>query len=68
MNKNFADKKISSEMKNAIKNKDAASLISNLNSEDKKLLDSLLNDEKKRKEFLSSPEAKAIISSLFKGR
>lgn len=68
MNKNFANKKISNEMKNAIKNKDAASLMSNLNAEDKKLLDTLLNDEKKRKEFLSSPEAKAIISSLFKGR
>ena len=68
MNKNFADKKISSEMKNSIKNKDAASLMSALNAEDKKLLDTLLNDEKKRKEFLSSPEAKAIISALFKGR
>ena len=63
------DKKVSREQINrAIKNNDAASLVSALSDEDKKLLDTLLKDEKARKEFLSSKEAGAIISALFKGR
>ncbi|MBQ5910700.1 MAG: hypothetical protein IIW94_01660 [Clostridia bacterium] len=68
MNKNFSGKNISGEMKNAIKNADTASLMSSLSAEDKKVLDTLLNDDARRQEFLSSPEAKAIISALFKGR
>lgn len=63
------DKKLSQEQLNkAIKSGDAATLISSLSDEDKRLLDTLLNDEKARKSFLSSKEAGAIISSLFKGR
>lgn len=68
MNKNFSDKDINGKIKNAIKNKDASTLLSSLSENDKKLFDSLLRDEKARNEILSSPEAHAIITALFGGR
>lgn len=68
MDKSFSSENMSSDIKNAIKKKDAQSLLSSLNDEDKKLLDSLLKDEKARNEFLSSPEARMLFSTLFKGR
>ncbi len=64
MDKNFSGEGLNK----VIKNKDTDALISSLNDEDKKLLNTLLNDEVKRKEFLSSKEARAIIGSLFKSR
>ena len=65
INKNFIDKNLNNEIKKAVNNKDAAALLSSLNSEDKKLLDTLLKDEKAREKFLSSSEARKIISALF---
>lgn len=56
------------EIKKAIENKDASVLLSMLSDQDKKLLDSLLSNEKEREAFLSSKDAKTIISNLFKGR
>ena len=64
MNKNFSAESV----QKIIKNKDTDALISALSDEDRKLLDSLLQDENKRKEFLSSKKAQAIISTIFKGR
>ena len=64
------DKSFTSEnnMKKIIKNKDTDALVSQLSAEDKQLLETLLRDEDKRREFLSSKKAQSIISSLFKGR
>lgn len=64
MDKNFSGV----DLNRVIKGRDTDALVSSLSDEDKKLLNSLLNDEAKRKEFLSSKEAKAIMSSLFRGR
>ena len=64
MDKNFSDKSISK----AIKNKDTDTLIAALSEDEKKLLNTLLNDESKRREFLSSKRAQSIISNLFKDR
>ena len=64
------DKSFTSEnnMKKILKNKDTDALVSQLSAEDKQLLETLLRDEDKRREFLSSKKAQSIISSLFKGR
>ena len=64
MDKNISDKSISK----AIKNKDADTLIAALSDDEKKLLSTLLKDESKRREFLSSSNAQNIISNLFKDR
>lgn len=64
MDKNISDKSISK----AIKNKDADTLIAALSDDEKKLLSTLLKDESKRREFLSSKGAQNIISNLFKDR
>ena len=64
MDKNFSDKSISK----AIKNKDTDTLIAALSEDEKKLLNTLLKDESKRREFLSSEKAQSIISNLFKDR
>jgi len=52
----------------AAANKDTSALLSSLNAEERRLLDKLMSDEKARQEFLSSAEAKKIISKLFGSR
>ncbi len=68
INKNFSDKNFNDDIKDAINKKDTAALLSSLSDEDKKLLDTLLKDEKAREEFLSSSDARKIISALFGSR
>lgn len=63
------DKNISGEsIRKAIKSRDADTLISALSDDEKKLLNSLLKDEQKRREFLSSSKAQNIMSELFRQR
>ena len=66
ISKNISNQDLKGEIKEAINKKDTAALLSSLSDEDKKLLNALLKDEKARKEFLSSDEARKIISALFK--
>ena len=68
INKNFYDKNFNDDIKDAINKKDTAALLSSLSDEDKKLLDTLLMDNKAREEFLSSSDARKIISALFGSR
>lgn len=68
INKNFYDKNFNDDIKDAINKKDTAALLSALSDEDKKLLDTLLKDNKAREEFLSSSDARKIISALFGSR
>lgn len=68
MNKNFSPDNMSDDIKNAIKKNDTSALLSSLSDEDKKLFNALLKDEKARNEFLSSPQAKILLSTLLKGR
>ena len=68
INKNFYDKNFNDDIKEAINKKDTAALLSSLSNEDKKLLDTLLKDDKAREEFLSSSNARKIISALFGSR
>lgn len=68
INKNFCDKNFNDDIKEAINKKDTAALLSSLSNEDKKLLDTLLKDDKAREEFLSSGNARKIISALFGSR
>lgn len=68
INKNFYDKNFNDNIKDAINKKDTAALLSALSDEDKKLLDTLLKDNKAREEFLSSSDARKIISALFGSR
>lgn len=68
INKNFYDKNFNDDIKDAINKKDTAALLSSLSDEDKKLLDTLLKDNKAREEFLSSSDARKIISALFGSR
>lgn len=68
INKNFSDKNYKDEIKDAINKKDTAALLSSLSDQDKKLLDTLLKDDKAREEFLSSSDARKIISALFGSR
>ena len=68
INKNFYDKNFNDDNKDAINKKDTAALLSALSDEDKKLLDTLLKDNKAREEFLSSSDARKIISALFGSR
>lgn len=68
INKNTSNNDFNEKIKKATGGKDTAAMLSSLNYEERKLLDTLLKDEKARQEFLSSAEAKKIISMLFGSR
>lgn len=68
INKNASNNDFNEKIKKATGGKDTAAMLSSLNYEERKLLDTLLKDEKARQEFLSSAEAKKIISMLFGSR
>ena len=63
INKNFSDKNFNDDIKEAINKKDTAALLSSLSNEDKKLLDTLLKDDKAREEFLKQLET---VKELYK--
>lgn len=50
----------------AMKSKDASSLMKNLSSDEKAKIQGFLNDKEATKKLLETPEVKAIINSLFK--
>ena len=68
INKNTSNNDFAEKIKKATGGKDTAAMLSSLNYEERKLLDTLLKDEKARQEFLSSAETKKIISMLFGSR
>lgn len=53
-----------SEIKNAVTNSSYGKLLSNLPSDKARQMEEILGDEDKAKEFLNSPQAKAIIKRL----
>lgn len=53
--------------KNAIKNRNAESLVSKLSSKDKEKLNSILSDKEALKAALSSPQAQMLLKMLSGG-
>lgn len=53
-----------SEIKNAVSNSSYAKLLTKLPSDKARQMEALLSDEDKAKEFLNSPQAKAIIKRI----
>lgn len=68
INKNTSNNDFAEKIKKAVNCKDADAMIATLGTEERKLFDKLLKDDKARQEFLSSDEAKKIISALFGSR
>ena len=56
------------ELKSAAKKGNANSIFKNADSKTQKTVEEILNDPQKRKELLESPQAKAIIEMLRKGK
>ena len=52
------------EIKSAVNNSSYAKLLNKLPSDKARQMEELLNDEEKAKEFLNSPQAKAIIKRI----
>lgn len=52
------------EIKNAVSNSGYAKLLNKLPSDKARQMEEILNDEDKAKEFLNSPQAKAIIKRI----
>lgn len=59
---------LTQEMKNAIKNKDASALMSQLSDNELQLLNTLMKDKEARDNLLSSPKIKSMLNSLLNGR
>ncbi len=59
---------LTQEMKKAIKNKDASALMSQLNDDERQLLNTLMQDKKAREDLLNSPQLKKMLDSLLNGR
>ena len=53
-----------SEIKNAVNNSSYGKLLSKLPSDKARQMEEILGDEDKAKEFLNSPQAKAIIKRI----
>lgn len=68
MNNNTNPHKSRQDLLKAAKNGDVNSLISGLSDKDKQLLGRLMEDKAARESFLSSDDAKRIISELMNGR
>lgn len=68
MHNNTNPQKNRQDLLKAAKNGDVNSLISGLSDKDKQLLSRLMEDKTARENFLSSDEAKRIISELMNGR
>ena len=64
----FSSKGISADISEAAKKGDKDALINSLSSEDRNKLNQVLNDKKALSDILRSPEAKALIKSLFGGK
>ncbi|WP_370740672.1 hypothetical protein [Ruminococcus sp.] len=56
------------ELKSAAKKGNANSIFKNADSKTQKTVEEILNDPQKTKELLESPQAKAIIEMLRKGK
>lgn len=52
------------EIRNAVNNSDYSKLLSKMNTEQAKKIEDILSDEKAAQQFLSTPQAKAIIKRL----
>jgi len=52
----------------AVKKKDKNGLINSLSDEDKKKLNSVLNNKQALSDAINSPEARALIKALFGGK
>lgn len=52
------------DLKKALQNKDAASLMESLNEEEKKMLNYFMNDKAAREKLLGSSDAKALLKML----
>ena len=68
MHNNTNPQKKTQDLLKAAKKGDVNSLISGLSDKDKQLLSRLMEDKTARENFLSSDEAKRIISELMNGR
>ncbi len=68
MHNNTNPQKKPQDLLKAAKKGDVNSLISGLSDKDKQLLSRLMEDKTARENFLSSDEAKRIISELMNGR
>ena len=66
--KNSTGKINPQDVKKAMQNGDATSLINNLSPDDKQKLNNLLSDKKALEEVLKSPKAQALMKLFNKGK